>query len=446
MDRSMCSLLLLTIALDSVCASKGFFISAPKVFHVNVKEKVFVQASFGATLYLEDERNGRIVSEKKTILGSRDGVVQTVELMIERNRMSSLDAFRSDPYLLLVAETPKRIRTRVLVSMHRGYLFIQTDQPVYRPSEQAGNRLHVDTQLRRSSGGLSNGFLHIPDVAGVELPQHSQVADSCRKATQMIPGLEKIDSIKDGKGTMVLQASKLKAQLQAQGCNLTDLGQQGATLVMAVSVTEQQNGSAAADVPIEIQVLGMDPVEVTTNQEGEALHLITPTASDAQIVVKVKADNKEQEKVIKRMLSPSQHYLYVSAPSGKLKVGRQFRASFQIIGGVPQDGFVYFLVLSRGELVQQGSLHVAVDGGFKFIQTTAQMMPSCRLIGYYYDQNGVVVSDSVWLDVIDECETKLYSTVSRPRPGENTELTIEVPGEARVALAAVDTAMYSINK
>ncbi|KAG7259036.1 hypothetical protein CRUP_009962 [Coryphaenoides rupestris] len=152
------------------------------------------------------------------------------------------------------------------------------------------------------------------------------------------------------------------------------------------------DGSAAADVPIEIQVLGMAPVEVTTNQEGEALHLITPTASDAQIVVKVKADNKEQEKVIKRMLSPSQHYLYVSAPSGKLKVGRQFRASFQIIGGVPQDGFVYFLVLSRGELVQQGSLHVAVNGGFKFIQTTAQMMPSCRLIGYYYDQNGVVVS------------------------------------------------------
>jgi len=64
-------------------------------------------------------------------------------------------------------------------------------------------------------------------------------------------------------------------------------------------------------------------------------------------------------------------------------------------------------VLSRGVLVQQGSLRVARDIGIKSIQITAQMMPSFRLIGYYYDQNDAVVSDSVWLDVIDECETKV---------------------------------------
>ncbi len=35
---------------------------------------------------------------------------------------------------------------------------------------------------------------------------------------------------------------------------------------------------------------------------------------------------------------------------------------------------------------------------------TSDMVPSFRLIGYYYDQSGNIIADSVWVDVKDECE------------------------------------------
>ncbi len=64
----------------SVCR---FFISAPGVFHVGVKEKVFVQIghSHPVTLYLEHETDG-IVSEQKTVVRATEGEIKTVELMV----------------------------------------------------------------------------------------------------------------------------------------------------------------------------------------------------------------------------------------------------------------------------------------------------------------------------------------------------------------------------
>ncbi|CAL8286667.1 unnamed protein product [Merluccius merluccius] len=586
MDRSTCSLLLLTFALDSVCGSNRFFISAPKVFHVNVKEKVFVQTSSVTTLYLEDESSGRIVSDVQKTSLSHNGKVQTVELMIDKNKIS-LEEFRSQPYLLLVAETPERRMTRVLVSVHRGYIFIQTNQPIYKPSDKvlyriftldhtmrpveepfevsifnsAGNRLHLNNPYKISHGGLSVGSLHLPDVAGLGtwkiaahyegdkenaatlefqvqkfvLPSFEviltaeehfillgsntfhftieakyfygqsvagsfnawfrvgglQASDHCLKVSQMIRGLEKTDSITDGRGTVTLSTMELEKQLQVQGCNLTYLEQNGAKLVMVVSVREQQSselqeaeislpivsgryeidlsrtrsyfipqspglevmvilrlpdGSAASDVPVHLHAL-QSTAEVLTNQEGAAVHLFPlPAIHPAEIVVKVKADTTEQEKVIRSMSSLLGPHLYINVPNNRLRVGQPLGVTFQIINGHPKDGFLYYLVLSRGVLVHQGSLEPVNKMGSKQIHITAHMVPSLRLIGYYYSEHDVIVSDSVWLDVIDECETRVKVSSSRKQlsPGQTAQLEVEVQGEALVALGVVDKAMYAI--
>ena len=47
---------------------------------------------------------------------------------------------------------------------------------------------------------------------------------------------------------MTLRAEELKTQLQTQGCNVTYLEQEGAELVMSVSVTEQQSTFAVYTV------------------------------------------------------------------------------------------------------------------------------------------------------------------------------------------------------
>uniref|UniRef100_A0A8C4ZBC2 Anaphylatoxin-like domain-containing protein n=1 Tax=Gadus morhua TaxID=8049 RepID=A0A8C4ZBC2_GADMO len=571
MDRSTCSLLLLILALESVCASKRFFISAPKVFHVNVKEKVFVQTSSATTLYLEDERSGQVVSDKKTT-SSNGGAIQTVELMIDRERMAALVKFKSDPYLLLVAETPVRTMTRVLVSMHRGYLFIQTNQPLYKPSDQvqyrifaldhtmrpseeqieisvinpSGIRLKMDSSLRAPFGGMFSGVQHLPDVAGLGtwkivahyegdkkhaatlefqvqkfvLPSFEVIINSkeryvllehetftftvtakysygetvagsfhswfrvaglqgseCLKVSRMIRGLEKTGSV-NGVGTVTLRAEELKTQLQTQGCNVTYLEQEGAELVMSVSVTEQQSsemqeaeislpivsrlyeidlsrirsyfipgapldimvllrlpdGSPASEVPVELSLRG-ETVPLVTNQEGAAVHIFNlPASPPAQITVNVRAGTVTQEMVLKPMSSPSQHYLYISVPTGKFKVNQQLDVTFNTINGIPKDGLVYYLVLSHGALVHQGSVVAMSRLGGAGIRITAQMVPSLRLIGYYYDQQDVLVSDSVWVDVVDECEmaVKLH---------HNGRLSADW-----VALLVVDKAMYALDR
>lgn len=64
-----------------------FFISAPGVFHVGVKEKVFVQ--LGAphlhkliALYLEHETTNGLLSENVTTSFKEEGEVQAIELMV----------------------------------------------------------------------------------------------------------------------------------------------------------------------------------------------------------------------------------------------------------------------------------------------------------------------------------------------------------------------------
>lgn len=65
-----------------------FFISAPRVFHVGVNEKVFVQmGQTGAqtthvTLYLEREVGSVLVSEKKNVECAAEGEIKIVELMV----------------------------------------------------------------------------------------------------------------------------------------------------------------------------------------------------------------------------------------------------------------------------------------------------------------------------------------------------------------------------
>uniref|UniRef100_A0A8C5A6U7 Uncharacterized protein n=1 Tax=Gadus morhua TaxID=8049 RepID=A0A8C5A6U7_GADMO len=576
MHRSTCSLLLLILALESVCASKRFFISAPKVFHVNVKEKVFVQTSSATTLYLEDERSGEVVSDKKTT-SSNGGAIQTVELM----RMADLPWFKSDPYLLLVAETPVRKMTRVLVSMHRGYLFIQTNQPLYKPSDQVQYRIFaLDHTMRPSEEVIEISvivsilwdvislflfpliyftfmgfFLRLGTwkiVAHYEgdkkhaatlefqvqkfvLPSFEVIINSeeryvlleretftftvtakysygetvagsfhswfrvaglqgseCLKVSRMIRGLEKTGSIEDGVGTVTLRAEELKTQLQTQGCNVTYLEQEGAELVMSVSVTEQQSsemqeaeislpivsrlyeidlsrirsyfipgapldivvllrlpdGSPASEVPVELSLMG-ENVPLVTNQEGAAVHIFNhPASPPAQITVNVRAGTVTQEKVLKPMSSPSQHYLYISVPTGKFKVHQQLDVTFNTINGLPKGGLVYYLVLSHGALVHHGSVVAISRLGGAGIRITAQMVPSLRLIGYYYDQHDVLVSDSVWVDVVDKCEmaVKVSPSMNPSPPGGTIGLEVEVKGRARVALLVVDKAMYALDR
>lgn len=59
--------------------------------------------------------------------------------------------------------------------------------------------------------------------------------------------------------------------------------------------------------------------------------------------------------------------------------------------------------MSRGTLVKEKSIRIGISVR-EILQITPDMVPSFRLVGYYYDQNGNIIADSVWVDVRDACE------------------------------------------
>uniref|UniRef100_A0A8B9H6Z3 Complement 4B (Chido blood group) n=1 Tax=Astyanax mexicanus TaxID=7994 RepID=A0A8B9H6Z3_ASTMX len=107
-------------------------------------------------------------------------------------------------------------------------------------------------------------------------------------------------------------------------------------------------------------------------------------------------------------------------------------------------------VVSKGAVVNSGSLEAKNVLTKTNILFSPNMIPSFRLIGYYYHSDGELVADSVWVDVEDACEGMLKVTeddVSNSYiPGTFIPLKIDVGKQrARVALLTVDKAIYALN-
>ncbi|XP_071000028.1 complement C4-like [Oncorhynchus clarkii lewisi] len=594
MGSPVCLMVLFILAAESVHGQDRFFISAPNVFHVGVKERVYVQLGKAllnkrVTLYLEHEETSHLMSQKSSTVCSEEGQIQTVELEVERDK---LPTFGDIPYLLLVAEmdgVTDRKMVRVLVSQHRGYIFIQTDQPIYNPTQQvryriftlnhsmkphddvfqisifnaAGNRI-MKTLKRATDGIFTNIPFNIPDVSemgvwrivahyqGDEknavtrefqvkkfvlpsfevtvipkqsyfllnteqftftilakysygksikgafhcrfgLKEKTQGPDGKKDKIVFIRGLELTGSIKDGEGSAVLQESKLREQLKSNlNTTLSDVVLSEAQLYMAVSVTDiisgelqeaevslpvvsqrytvdlsrtrshyipgvplsvvvvvrLPNGSPAVGEPVRMRLPELQDGDQTvkTNQQGAVWHDFNLPNLDRDITVEVTVDDQTITKGVKRTSSPGNTYLSVSVSQTFLTLGQTLSVVFKVFNGPPEDGFIYYMVFSRGVLTKQGSVK---SGDLTKVQLpiTPDMTPSFRLIGYYYDQKGDIITDSVWVDVDDACEgTVKVKSKDEYLPGNTAKLEIDLNGQkAKVALLAVDKAIYALN-
>uniref|UniRef100_A0A673XMC1 Complement C4B (Chido/Rodgers blood group) n=1 Tax=Salmo trutta TaxID=8032 RepID=A0A673XMC1_SALTR len=587
MDSPVCLMVLFILAAESVHGQDRFFISAPNVFHVGVKERVYVQLGKAllnkrVTLFLEHEATTHRMSQKSSTVCTEEGQIQTVELEVERDK---LPTFVDVPHLLLVAEmegVEGRKMVRVLVSQHRGYIFIQTDQPIYNPTQQvryriftlnhsmrphndnaAGNRI-MKTLKRAEDGIFTDIPFNIPDVSemgvwrivahyqGDEknavtrefqvkkfvvpsfevtvIPEQSYFllstelfnftilakysygesikgAFHCRfgvkEETQgpdgekgkivFIRGLELTGSIQAGEGSAVLQESKLIEQLKSNlNITLSYMVQSNAQLYMAVSVTDiisgelqeaevslpvvsqrytvdlsrtrshyipgvpltvvvvvrLPNGSPAVGEPVRMHLPELQDGDQTvkTNQQGAVWHDFNLPNLDRDITVEVTVDDQKITKDVKCASSPGNTYLSVSVSQKILTPGQSLSVVFKVFNGPPEDGFIYYMVFSRGVLTNQGSVK---SGDLTKIQLpiTPDMTPSFRLIGYYYDQKGDIITDSVWVDVNDVCEgTVEVKSKYEYLPGNTAKLEIDLNGQkAKVALLAVDKAIYALN-
>uniref|UniRef100_A0A452QL43 Complement C5 n=1 Tax=Ursus americanus TaxID=9643 RepID=A0A452QL43_URSAM len=114
-----------------------------------------------------------------------------------------------------------------------------------------------------------------------------------------------------------------------------------------------------------------------------------------------------------------------------------------------------YLILSKGKIVHFGTREKLPDSSYQSINipVTQNMVPSARLLVYYIvtgEQTAELVSDSVWLNIEEKCGNQLQVHLS-PRavafsPGQRVSLDMATESNSWVALSAVDSAIYGVQR
>uniref|UniRef100_A0A6I8S561 Complement C3 n=1 Tax=Xenopus tropicalis TaxID=8364 RepID=A0A6I8S561_XENTR len=154
------------------------------------------------------------------------------------------------------------------------------------------------------------------------------------------------------------------------------------------------------------------------------------------------------------------NYLHISIAGSEIKPGENIPVNFNIRNtdaGVQNliQQFTY-LIMSRGRIVKVG--RQARQPGQPFVtmslSVTEALIPSFRIVAYYIVSSGGardVVSDSLWVDVVDECMGTLSVTGDKDRdnaiqtPGSPMKLKLRADHKSYVGLVAVDKGVYVLN-
>ncbi|XP_048008850.1 complement C4-B-like isoform X9 [Megalobrama amblycephala] len=192
---------LLYLLLCMSCAvvghnNKRFLIIAPSVFHVGVKEPIRIQvgeALLGkpVSCHLVTERHIPM-STRETITISKKGQFEELKLEIFANKASRIKGIKGEPpYLNLACEVDgQKWQTRILVSKQTGYIFIQTDQPIYNPKQKVWFRIFtLDHSMRPKSEIV---HVSIYNAAGRKVKKSTtKVVDGILSKSYHIPDISK---------------------------------------------------------------------------------------------------------------------------------------------------------------------------------------------------------------------------------------------------------------
>ncbi|NWR73543.1 CO4 protein, partial [Centropus unirufus] len=233
----------------------------------------------------------------------------------------------------------------------------------------------------------------------------------------------------------------------------------GAPFSVVASVT-LTDGSPAASLPVTatVTLFGKSPMKKTALSNKEGLIAFTfnipGDAQTLQIMAeegKEKLESPEASLRAERYQSASPNYLSISIPHTVVAPGENLHITLNDIhqSGSGKIDYFYYMVVARGQVEVLGripSSDIIIN-----LKITEKMVPAFRFLAYYFIENKgrqEIVADSVWVDVMDVCEGKIKVRTNRERyePTDNINLLIETDHAGIVALAAVDKAVFILNK
>ncbi|XP_039530527.1 complement C4-B [Pimephales promelas] len=218
--------------------------------------------------------------------------------------------------------------------------------------------------------------------------------------------------------------------------------------LQAVVTVHHPNGSPAEGVQVNLDVSSTkeQSIKVTTNEEGIAFHSFNLEGTPSSILMQATVDGVKLTRELRPVKSTKNSFLYLSVTNKVMSSGESLDVTFYVSGN-PVDGQIYYMIVSRGMLRTASS--VASGSTVKIsIGISPEMIPSFRVISFYYDTDGDIIADSVWVDVENRCEGKLEIKLNgnhNYQPDDSAELDIDVGTQnAKVALLVVDKAIYAL--
>ncbi|XP_051464284.1 complement C4-like isoform X1 [Apus apus] len=164
---TFCSLLSYTQQAPS------FLITAPNVVHLGTQETITVQvhgaqSPVQVTAYFKDETKNQLLSERIVFdLNQNNNYLEMKKVMVKPGPLQQ-DLFKrsSQPHVLLVTESRDLYKetvqsTRILLSSKKGYIFIQTDKPIYTPTSKVRYRIFIlDNAMRPAEDTVTVAVLN----------------------------------------------------------------------------------------------------------------------------------------------------------------------------------------------------------------------------------------------------------------------------------------------
>eukprot|EP00079_Xenopus_tropicalis_P019380 XP_012808980.1 PREDICTED: complement C3-like [Xenopus tropicalis] len=471
-------------------------------------------SAFEANILIQDFPQKKLsLASAKVSLNNNNGFLGSATVKIPSDQLPK-DTRNNQFVYVSVRSGSCKLEKVVLLQYSSGYIFIQTDKTIYTPGSKVMYRVFsMNYKMNPITKPMVVEFVNPDGIVVMREAFHPASKSGILSETYDLPKLVSVGIwtvsakyINEGKGRAELKGVHLRKYLNA-------VEMLNYKLYMTVSVATATGTDMVEAQLEEIYIvsspyrilfskspqyfkpgLSYDLTVLVTNPDGSPANRIPvvvhpgnfrgETQADGTIRLKlntiegmaampisVKTDKEGVQPrhqatatMSAKAYSPAysfNNYLHIGVPGLELKLGGSLIVTFYIKTDSPEVAeqirhFTY-LVMSRGRIIKVGRqerlANQPVVAMSLFI--TEDYLPSFRIVAYYMvttTEGGDIVSDSVWVDVVDTCMGTLEVTGDKDKDNAvqklpaSVQLKLTADHKAKVGLVIVDKGVFLLNK
>uniref|UniRef100_A0A8D0HHQ9 Complement C5 n=1 Tax=Sphenodon punctatus TaxID=8508 RepID=A0A8D0HHQ9_SPHPU len=461
--------ILLLLFLDSAWCP-AYVIAAPRMFRVGASEKVVIQAfgyeqEFPVSISIKSfPDKQRSYSSEQLQLSPANKFQGSVTLTVQPKDLPNAAKLLE---VYLEATSPHFTRDKKIpVTYDNGFLFIQTDKPIYTPDQSVKIRVYsLNEELKPARRPTALTFVD-PEGVAVDIIEEDDFTGVVSFPDFKIPsnpkyGIWKIKAKYQKDFTTSAEARFEVKDYAMPGFSVTiepeknfissDKFEEFKITIKArrtVSIGGQSEESEFAGVRYVLSPYKLTLIATPLFQGWAKADVKT---SDTSLPEENQATGSYEAKAYESL---SQSYLYIDWDSHyqQLRVGNYLNVAVY-----PRSHYIHkihhysYLILSKGKIVTFGTQARIKDSNFEHLnlQITQEMVPSARLLVYYIvtgEGSAELVADSVWINVEQKCANSLkLSRKEGPyKPGDVVSLSMNTQLRSFAALSSMDKAIYGV--